>query len=612
MADSKNSKISELVELTDPSNADYIPIVDTANEETKKISYTSLVAALNEDDDSYSKTEADAAIAAVQANADAAIAAVQADVDQNESDADAAIAAVQADVDQNELDADAAIAAVQADVDQNESDADAAIAANTTAITGKAPIASPTLTGGVTISDATGSQFAGSGSGLVVGDDNTHTAENSITVGKDNTGTGGSNAIIVGEDNDTSQENAVVLGSGNILTSLDPPSAATDTVYDTFNYTAGGYLKHNSPEVSGQNWSGGWDGPSGQSWRITGTGQSLFFNQGTGLGLATDGTAHIWCEDQVENYRNLDTAISASTTYCTMLVRPYDTAPYDPDTNPNPGTGGVERVKFRIEFYSGTDASGNMRLNAGIDQGTLFVGAITSGYGIGDTQAGAFEDGKTYLLAMKRTGIYVYASLIEADGDPTTLDSEPTWQVTQAGTTGVNFQSIKLFGNNTDPNNDRGIRVDELRIADNWADAVAGLRYDEGVKSIAIGTNNTIGGTSDAIAIGKDNNLSGIRSYAMGEGLKDYGDNSTLLLGRYNENPADDSKLVIASGLSDTVRFTAMEFKARDDAFSNNSGIVMQALYRSASYLNDSQAAAGGVELGELYRAGNDVKIRMA
>jgi hypothetical protein len=136
MADSKNSKISELVELVDPSNADYIPIVDTANQETKKISYTSLVAALNEDDDSYSKTESDALIAAVQADvdqneadADAAIAAVQADVDQNEADADAAIAAVQADVNQNEADADAAIAAVQADVNQNEADADAAIAA---------------------------------------------------------------------------------------------------------------------------------------------------------------------------------------------------------------------------------------------------------------------------------------------------------------------------------------------------------------------------------------------------------------------------------------------------------------------------------------------------
>jgi len=171
MADSKNSKISELIELTDPSNADFIPIVDTANQETKKISYTNLVSALNTDDDSYSKTEIDAlhatgmwyyadqsAFPAAASNhgrvvhshadgsmyyahsgawhkieneteAEAARLVIQNDVDQNESDADTAIAAVQSDVDQNESDADAAIAALQADVNQNESDADSAIAA---------------------------------------------------------------------------------------------------------------------------------------------------------------------------------------------------------------------------------------------------------------------------------------------------------------------------------------------------------------------------------------------------------------------------------------------------------------------------------------------------
>jgi len=57
VANNQNSKISELVEIVDPSDTDYIPIVDTLNQETKKISYASLVFSLNEDDDSYSKTE---------------------------------------------------------------------------------------------------------------------------------------------------------------------------------------------------------------------------------------------------------------------------------------------------------------------------------------------------------------------------------------------------------------------------------------------------------------------------------------------------------------------------------------------------------------------------
>ena len=170
MADSKNSKISELIELTDPSNADFIPIVDTANQETKKISYTSLVSALNTDDDSYSKADIDALIASgmwyyadqsafpaaasnhgrvVHSHADgsmyyahsgawhkieneteaeAARLVIQNDVDQNEADADSAISLLQADVNQNEADADSAIALLQADVNQNEADADSAIA----------------------------------------------------------------------------------------------------------------------------------------------------------------------------------------------------------------------------------------------------------------------------------------------------------------------------------------------------------------------------------------------------------------------------------------------------------------------------------------------------
>lgn len=252
------------------------------------------------------------------------------------------------------------------------------------------------------------------------------------------------------------------------------PYAASGVVYDSFSYPSGGYLKHQT--TGGQNWkdSGGWDGTSGQSWRITGTGRGLFYNQGMGLGLVADGTKHIWCESQVDNYRAFFSPIAASTTYCTMLVRAYDSRPYDPDS-----TGGTaaDVVRFRIEFWTGTDATGNMRMNVGINQGTLFANTNSTGYApLGSAKsAGAFEDDKTYLLAMKRTGTDVFASLIEADGKPDTIDSEPTWQINDAGSTGVNFQSMRLFGNNTDPNNYRGIRVDELRIADNWSDAVDGI-----------------------------------------------------------------------------------------------------------------------------------------
>jgi hypothetical protein len=44
MPDSKNSKISELTELTTPVGADIVPIVDSSDAETKKITYANLVA----------------------------------------------------------------------------------------------------------------------------------------------------------------------------------------------------------------------------------------------------------------------------------------------------------------------------------------------------------------------------------------------------------------------------------------------------------------------------------------------------------------------------------------------------------------------------------------
>ena len=285
MADSKNSKISELIELTDPSNADFIPIVDTANQETKKISYSSLIAALNTDDDSYSKADIDALIASgmwyyadqgafpaaannhgrvvhshadgsmyyahsgawhkieneveaaaaravIQADvdknesdADTAIAALQADVDQNESDADTAIAALQADVNQNESDADTAIATLQADVDQNESDADTAIAAvqadvnqnesdADAALLLKAPLASPTFTGGFTkVSGATHSR-------VLLENSNTDFAKFEILEGKlkigidnGNGAAGYPNANFLTADVDSNTGGKVVLDS---------------------------------------------------------------------------------------------------------------------------------------------------------------------------------------------------------------------------------------------------------------------------------------------------------------------------------------------------------------------------------------------------------------
>ena len=93
MADSKNSKISQLDELVNPLDGDFLPIVDTAGQETKKISYSSLITALNADDDSYSTGQTDtllavnaAAIAAEESRATAAEVANATNISTNATD----------------------------------------------------------------------------------------------------------------------------------------------------------------------------------------------------------------------------------------------------------------------------------------------------------------------------------------------------------------------------------------------------------------------------------------------------------------------------------------------------------------------------------------------
>jgi hypothetical protein len=82
-----------------------------------------------------------------------------------------------------------------------------------------------------------------------------------------------------------------------------------------------------------------------------------------------------------------------------------------------------------------------------------------------------FEDNTTYLFVMKRTSQATYASLIEANGDLSILDSEPLWQVEKSGSTGLSFDRINFIMSGTDT----GLRADELRIATSWAGVTDGL-----------------------------------------------------------------------------------------------------------------------------------------
>ncbi len=258
------------------------------------------------------------------------------------------------------------------------------------------------------------------------------------------------------------------LGSVAALLFSAANTNAALIAYEGFDY-AGGQSLTAVTENGGTGWAAAWEqGVTGvPGIPVSGTGMSLNFSQSPVL--INDGSSHIFATGNTANKRDLATGVNmgSSTLYATMLIRSF----IDDDQS---GGGSL----MRLEFFDGAGATGNMRGNVGIDNGALFVSAASGGFSpaSGDSLSDAFQDETTYLLAMKRTGSGISASLIEADGDLSTLEPEPTsWQVNHDGLTGVTFNSLRLIMNGTDT----GLRADELRVATSWDDAVAGMAIPE-------------------------------------------------------------------------------------------------------------------------------------
>jgi hypothetical protein len=238
---------------------------------------------------------------------------------------------------------------------------------------------------------------------------------------------------------------------------------AAQVAHDDFDYGPGVSFSTGTSN-GGTGWTSAWTSTGVSSFVTSGSGKSMDFNQLPGL--VVDGSTHIWSESSKGNYRNFpDVDMGSETLYMTMLVRDYG--------------GGASVADLAVRLHDGPGAGGNMRGNFGIDGGTLFADGNTTGYGAGDTLAAAFATDTTYLLAMKRDSAGISAALIYADGLASTLAAEPVWQVNDPVGTGVAFESIRVLTNSAAANTGAGIRIDEVRLATDWAGAVAGLPIPE-------------------------------------------------------------------------------------------------------------------------------------
>jgi len=249
---------------------------------------------------------------------------------------------------------------------------------------------------------------------------------------------------------------AVILTTALTLSS----AKAAQIAHDDFDYGPGVSFSTNLIG-GGTGWTSNWLQTGVASYVTSGSGKSLDFNQLPGL--VVDGSTHIWSESSKGNERDFPgVSMVSETLYFTMLLRDYG--------------GGASLADMRVQLHDGPGASGNVRGTFGVDGGTLFATASSGSYGSGDTEANAFATDTTYLLAAKRDAAGISVSLIYADGLASTLAAEPvTWQVTEALATGVEFESIRLLTNSSAANQGGGIRMDEIRIATDWAGAVAGL-----------------------------------------------------------------------------------------------------------------------------------------
>ena len=208
---------------------------------------------------------------------------------------------------------------------------------------------------------------------------------------------------------------------------------------------AGGTSLTTTTINNGAGWADAWQNIKGVSgFVVSGSDKSLHLDQSPQL--VADGSSHIAANTNRGNERYFQTSFSPAF-YSTLLL-----------------TASRTQGQMRMEFYSGAQ----MRANVGIDQGALYASSTSVGYTPTRSESleDAFAANTTYLLAIKRGGNDISAALVEVDGDMSRLDFEPTWQVVHSGVTGVAFDRLRLIAAGAT------WRLDELRVASSWAEAL--------------------------------------------------------------------------------------------------------------------------------------------
>jgi len=133
-----------------------------------------------------------------------------------------------------------------------------------------------------------------------------------------------------------------------------------------------------------------------------------------------------------------------------------------------------------------------------------------------------------------------------------------------------------------------------------------------GLMNVSIGYDNQLDIDKGAV-LGFGNDITGSFGWTIGGG------NETVVIGNRvnmtllgpNRSGTTGPRVIVATGEfigASENKKNSVEYYTPE---ASRSGVFHPALYNSASYADDTAAAAGGVRLGELYRNGSVIQIRM-
>ena len=135
-----------------------------------------------------------------------------------------------------------------------------------------------------------------------------------------------------------------------------------------------------------------------------------------------------------------------------------------------------------------------------------------------------------------------------------------------------------------------------------------------GLMNLSIGYDNSLD-IDKGLAIGFSNDITGSYGWTLGGGNETVviGTRTTMSILGPNRSATTGPRVIIATGefigAGPENKKNSVEYYTPT---ASTSGVYHPALYNSASYADDVAAAAGGVGLGELYRNGSVVQIRMS